>query len=174
MKSIIITLFLTIFSFNSASIYDFSIDALDSDETIHISDFKGKKILFVNVASKCGFTPQYKDLQALYDMHKDNLVILGLPCDQFAGQELNEESLIKEFCTNNYQVTFPMTTVIDVKGKNQHPIYQWLTQKEKNGLDDFKVSWNFNKFLVDENGKLIAHFGSKVNPLDEEITKHLK
>ncbi|MBL3655181.1 glutathione peroxidase [Fulvivirga sediminis] len=174
MKSIIITLLISICAISDSSIYDFSIEALDSDETIHLSDFKGKKILFVNVASKCGFTPQYKDLQRLYELNKDHLVILGLPCDQFAGQELNQESLIKEFCSNNYQVTFPMTTVIDVKGKNQHPIYQWLTQKDKNGLDDFKVSWNFNKFLVDENGKLIAHFDSKVNPLNEEITKHLK
>jgi glutathione peroxidase len=158
----------------SASIYDFKIKALDSDKEIDLASFKGKKLLIVNVASKCGYTPQYEDLQKLSMQYDDKLVVLGMPCDQFMGQELDTEIAIKQFCTDKFQVTFPMTTVIDVKGDNQHPIYQWLTNKELNGKGDYSVSWNFNKFLIDENGKLLEYFPSKVKPMDEEILKYLK
>ena len=176
MKTFLTVIFAALISLSmtpSKTIHDFSIQALDSDETINLSDFKGKKILVVNVASKCGFTPQYEYLQKLYDMHKDKLVVIGFPCDQFGGQEYSEETLIREFCTNNYAVTFPMTTKIDVKGDDQHPIYEWLTSKALNGKDDYKVGWNFNKFLIDEEGKLIEYFPSKVKPLDQEILSKL-
>ncbi|MDH5398358.1 MAG: glutathione peroxidase [Cyclobacteriaceae bacterium] len=162
------------FSFNAPNFHDFKIQALDSDEIIELAGFKGKKILVVNVASKCGFTPQYKDLQALYEKYQDKLVIIGFPCNQFGSQEPGTETLIQEFCSANYGVTFPMTTKVDVKGDDQHPIYQWLTSKTKNGKDDYKVSWNFNKFLIDEEGNLIDYFPSKVKPFDEEIVSHLK
>ncbi len=155
------------------SIHDFKIEALNSDEVIDFSSFKGKKILIVNVASKCGFTRQYDDLEKLYEKYQDKLVIVGFPCNQFLMQEPGSEETIAEFCRVNYGVTFPMTTKINVKGKNQHPIYQWLTSKEYNGKDDYKVSWNFNKFLIDENGNLLEHFASKVEPFDEAIIKYL-
>ena len=157
----------------NSSIHGFKIRALDSDEIIDFSSYKGKKILLVNVASKCGFTPQYEDLQKLSMQYDDKLVVIGFPCDQFLGQELNTEAEIKNFCTSEFHVTFPMTTVVEVKGENQHPIYEWLTKESLNGKGDFKVSWNFNKFLVDENGKLIEHFPSKVKPMDEAILKYL-
>jgi glutathione peroxidase len=127
----------------------------------------------VNVASKCGYTPQYADLEKLSQTYKDKLVVIGFPCNQFMGQEPGGEDQIAEFCQKNYGVTFPMTTKVDVKGKSQHEIYQWLTQKSLNGKDDYKVSWNFNKFLLDEEGYLIEHFPSGVNPLDEAITGKL-
>jgi len=130
--------------------------------------------LIVNVASKCGYTPQYEDLQKLSMQYDDKLVVLGFPCDQFLGQELNTEKEIRSFCTNKFHVTFPMTTVVEVKGNDQHPIFQWLTQKSMNGKGDYKVSWNFNKFLIDENGNLMEYFSSKVKPMDEEIVKYLK
>jgi len=157
-----------------SSIHNYKIQALDSNTEIDLSAFKGKKILIVNVASKCGYTPQYEALQELSVQYDDKLVVLGIPCDQFMGQELNSESEIKAFCTNEFHVTFPMTTMVEVKGDNQHPIYAWLTQKSLNGKGDYKVSWNFNKFLIDENGKLIEYFPSKVKPMDEEIVKYLK
>jgi len=172
MKLILILSFLL--STSSPSIYDYKIQALDSDKEINLADYKGKKILIVNVASKCGFTPQYEDLQKLSMQYDDKLVVIGFPCDQFLGQELDSEAEIKTFCTNEFHVTFPMTTMIEVKGDNQHPIYQWLTQKSMNGVGDYTVGWNFNKFLIDENGKLLEYFPSKVKPMDEKIVKHLK
>lgn len=169
-----ILLFLSLVFFTSnASIHDYQIQALDSDQQIDLASFKGKKLLIVNVASKCGYTPQYEDLQKLAMQYEDELVVLGMPCDQFAGQELDTESAIKTFCTETYSISFPMTEVVDVKGDNQHPIYQWLTQKSMNGKGDYKVSWNFNKFLLDESGQLLEYFPSKVKPLDEDILKYL-
>jgi glutathione peroxidase len=172
MKLIIILSLL--FSGMSNSIYDYKIRELDSDREIDLASFKGKKLLIVNVASKCGYTPQYEDLQKLSMQYDDQLVVLGMPCDQFMGQELNTEPAIKQFCTDKFQVTFPMTTVIDVKGDDQHPIYQWLTKASMNEKGDYSVSWNFNKFLIDENGKLLEYFPSKVKPMDEKILKYLK
>ena len=151
------------------SFYDFSIATLDENGAINMADYKGKKILIVNVASKCGYTPQYEGLQKLYTEHGDKVQIIGFPCNQFMGQEPGGKEDIASFCQKNYGVTFPLTTKIDVKGKDQHAIYEWLTSKVYNGIDDYKVGWNFNKFLLDENGKLIAHYDSGVTPMSEEL-----
>lgn len=159
---------------NDKSIHDFKIQALNSDEVIDLAKFKGKKMLIVNVASKCGYTPQYEDLQALYEKYKDELVVIGFPCDQFLGQELDEEQEIATFCKKNYGVTFPLTTIVNVKGKDIHPIYKWLTYESENGKNDYHITWNFNKFLIDEEGRIIDHFPSSIKPLDEKITQHLE
>ncbi len=154
---------------NAKSFYDLSILNIDGTDTINFADFKGKKILCVNVASKCGYTYQYEDLQKLHEKYADKLVIIGFPCNQFMGQEPGTPEEIESFCQKNYGVTFTLSEKIDVKGDNQHPVYQWLTQKENNGKDNYKVGWNFNKFLLDEEGNLMEHFGSKTKPLDEEL-----
>jgi glutathione peroxidase len=154
------------------SIYDFKVEALEGD-SIDFSTFKGKKILIVNTASKCGFTPQYEGLEQLYEKYKDKLVIVGFPANNFLSQEPGSNETISEFCKKNYGVTFPMTAKISVKGKNIAPIYQWLCNKEENGVMDAKISWNFNKFLLDENGKIIAHYKSGVKPMSEEIISKL-
>lgn len=150
------------------SVYDIAITSLEG-KTIDLNEFKGKKILFVNVASKCGYTPQYKNLQALHDKHGDKVAIIGIPCNQFGGQEPGSAAEIQEFCSKNYGVSFLMTEKYDVKGKNQHELYKWLTNKSQNGVEDSTVGWNFQKYLVDENGKLIKVFKSGVNPLDNSI-----
>lgn len=157
---------------SSASVYQFSVPALEGGN-IHFSDFKGKKILIVNTASKCGYTPQYKELEELYEKYKDKLVIVGFPANNFMNQEPGSNTEIKAFCTQNYGVTFPMAQKISVKGDDIAPIYLWLTHKEKNHVLDAEVSWNFNKFLLDEEGKLLAHFGSKVTPMDPAILSKL-
>jgi glutathione peroxidase len=154
------------------SIYDFKVAGLDGD-TIDFAQFKGKKILIVNTASKCGFTPQYEDLEKLYKTYKDKLVIVGFPANNFFSQEPGSNETISEFCKKNYGVSFPMAAKISVKGKNIAPIYKWLCNKEENGVMDAKISWNFNKFLLDENGKIIAHFKSAVKPMSEEIVSRL-
>ncbi len=138
----------------SKSIYDYSIKSIDG-ETINLSDYKGKKMLLVNVASECGYTKQYKDLQELHEKHGDKLVIIGFPCNQFGGQEPGSHEEIKTFCEKNFGVTFQLTEKIDVKGKEQHAIYQWLTEKELNGVEDSSVKWNFHKYLIDENGNYV-------------------
>ncbi|MFD1552736.1 glutathione peroxidase [Putridiphycobacter roseus] len=153
----------------SNGIYDIALKSIDN-ENIHLMDFKGKKILFVNVASKCGFTPQYAELQSLSDLYKEELVVIGLPCNQFGNQEPGKAEEIQSFCQKNYGVTFLITEKIEVKGENQHALYQWLTNKSANGKMDSKVKWNFQKYLVSENGELIDMFGSAVSPLDEKIT----
>ena len=154
------------------SIYDFKVAGLDGD-TIDFAQFKGKKILIVNTASKCGFTPQYEDLEKLYETYKDKLVIVGFPANNFFSQEPGSNETISEFCKKNYGVSFPMAAKISVKGKNIAPIYKWLCNKEENGVMDAKISWNFNKFLLDENGKIIAPFKSAVKPMSEEIVSRL-
>ena len=154
------------------SIYDFKVLALNGD-TIDLAAFKGKKILIVNTASKCGFTPQYEGLEQLYQKFKDRLVVIGFPCNNFLSQEPGSNEKIKAFCTKNYGVSFPMAGKISVKGKNIAPIYKWLCNKSENGVMDAKISWNFNKFLLDENGKIIAWFPSKVTPMSAEITDKL-
>jgi glutathione peroxidase len=155
------------------TVHQFKIRALDSEDIIDFADFKGKKILIVNVASKCGFTYQYEDLEKLYQTYGDQLVVVGLPCNQFLGQEPGSEEKIANFCSVTYGVSFPMTEKVKVKGSNAHELYKWLTKKELNGKSNYKIGWNFNKFLLDENGQIIDHFGAKVKPLDEEITSHL-
>ncbi|GAA3787394.1 glutathione peroxidase [Corallibacter vietnamensis] len=154
------------------SIYDISINSL-SGEKINLANYKGKKILFVNTASECGFTPQYKDLQELSDTYKDKLVVIGSPCNQFGGQEPGTAKDIQSFCQANYGVTFLMTEKIDVKGDNQHDLYKWLTKKDLNGHKNSSVKWNFQKYLVDENGHLVDYFYSITKPLSSKITNHL-
>lgn len=153
------------------SFYDLNIISLDGDDSLNFNQYKGKKVLCVNVASKCGYTYQYEGLQKLHEKYKDDLVIIGFPCNQFMGQEPGGAEEIESFCQKNYGVSFQMTEKIDVKGSNQHPVYQWLTQKENNGKDNYKVGWNFNKFLIDENGNLMEHFGSRTKPMDDELVK---
>ena len=153
-------------------LFDVKINSLEG-EPINLSDFKGKKILFVNVASKCGYTPQYTDLQKLHEKHGDKLVIIGAPCNQFGFQEPGSAEDIQTFCERNYGVEFLITEKIDVKGGDQHPLYQWLTQKTNNGVEDSKVKWNFNKYLVDESGNYMAKYGSSVKPFDDQIVSKL-
>jgi glutathione peroxidase len=154
------------------SVHQFSVKALDGS-TINFADFKGKKILIVNTASRCGYTGQYKDLQALYEKYKDKLVIVGFPANNFMGQEPGNNVEIKEFCTKNYGVTFPMAEKISVKGDDTAPIYKWLKNKSMNGVLDANIKWNFNKFLLNENGEIIAKFDSGTKPMDEEIVGKL-
>lgn len=154
------------------SIYDFKVPALDGS-TIDFAAFKGKKILIVNTASKCGYTSQYEDLEALYKKYQDKLVIVGFPANNFLGQEPGTNDEIKEFCKKNYGVTFPMAAKISVKGSSIAPIYKWLCNKNENGVMDEKISWNFNKFLLDEKGVIITKFGSGVKPMSDELTGKL-
>jgi glutathione peroxidase len=156
------------------SIHDFEIQALNSQKVIQLSDYKGKYMLLVNVASRCGFTPQYKQLQSMYEEKNKVMEVIGFPCNQFLWQENSSEENIATFCSREYGVTFPVTTKVKVKGSDQHPIYQWLTSKELNGVADNKVSWNFNKFLIDPEGNLVKHFGSKVLPDADEILKYIE
>jgi glutathione peroxidase len=153
----------------SASFYDLKIITLDGKDSIDFSSFKGKKVLIVNTASACGYTRQYEDLEKLHRMMKDSLVIIGCPCNQFGMQESGSAEEISSFCKKNYGVSFPMSEKIKVRGDGQHPVYQWLTQKKLNGALDANVSWNFNKFLVDGQGRLQAYLPSKVEPLSEEL-----
>lgn len=152
--------------------YSIKINSLQG-ERLNLSSFKGKKILFVNVASKCGFTPQYKGLQDLYDENKDKLVVIGVPCNQFGKQEPGTSNEIKEFCSINYGVTFPITEKIDVNGENKHPLYQFLTEKEHNGVKNSLVKWNFQKYLVNENGMLVDYWYSVTKPQSNKILKKL-
>jgi len=151
-----------------ASIYDFKVKALDGS-TIDFSKYKGKKILIVNTASKCGNTPQYADLEAMYKKYKGKLVIVGFPANDFGAQEPGTDKEITEFCTKNYGVTFPMASKITVKGDNMAPIYQWLTNKKYNGLMDSEVKWNFQKYLLDEQGHLVAMYEPKNKVTNPEI-----
>ncbi len=154
------------------TIYDFKVEALEGG-TIDFSSFKGKKILIVNTASKCGYTYQYEDLEKLYETYKDKLVVIGFPANNFGGQEPGTNVEIKEFCKKNYGVTFPMAAKISVKGEDIAPIYQWLCNKAENGVMDAEIKWNFGKFLLDEKGNLLGYFSSKVKPMDTEITSKL-
>ncbi|HVK98122.1 MAG TPA: glutathione peroxidase [Flavisolibacter sp.] len=171
MKTIFLTMLLSVAL--SGSIYDFKVAGLDGKE-IDFSSFKGKKILIVNTASKCGLTPQYEELQKLSEKYKNTLVVIGFPANNFAGQEPGENSEIEEFCKKNYGVTFPMAEKVSVKGDDMHPLFQHLTDEAKKlGAEDPVIKWNFTKFLVDENGKLVKVFHHKVTPMSDDITKHL-
>lgn len=157
---------------NTPSLYDISIHGLEG-KPIDFTAFKGKKLLFVNVASECGFTKQYKDLQKLSDSYPEELVVIGSPCNQFGKQEPGNAEEIQTFCERNFGVTFLLTEKIDVKGNKQHPLYKWLTSKELNGKKNSSVKWNFQKYLVDESGKLIDYYYSITSPTSSKITKHL-
>ena len=154
------------------TIYETSINDINGNP-INLTDYKGKKILFVNVASECGFTGQYKGLQELYAANKDKLMIIGVPCNQFGGQEPGSASEIQSFCELNYGVTFLITEKIDVKGDDQHPLYQWLTKKELNGKSNSNVKWNFQKYIIDEEGRFVDFFYSLTKPLSTKITELL-
>lgn len=159
----------TVINAQQKSFYDFTVKTIDGKD-LPLSTFKGKKVLVVNVASKCGFTPQYAKLQELYTQYgNDNFVIIGFPANNFLHQEPGSDEEIKQFCTLNYGVTFPMMAKISVKGKDIAPLYQWLTQKSENGVEDAKVSWNFQKFLIDENGNWVASFSPTTDPMSEKI-----
>jgi glutathione peroxidase len=171
------------------TIYDFKVPGLDGTD-IDFSQYKGKKIMIVNTASQCGNTPQYKDLETLYEKYKDKLVIVGFPANNFGAQEPGTNAEIKEFCTKEFSVTFPMAEKISVKGDDIHPLYKWLVDQSKEmsktvtgqTSKDYAwkaflrdpVSWNFTKFLLDENGKLIAVFHNKVMPMSDEVLSYLK
>lgn len=154
------------------SIYDFTLKTLDGQD-LSLSKFKGKKMLIVNVASECGYTPQYKSLQALHEKYKDKLVIIGFPANNFGGQEPGNSTEIRNFCTKNYGVTFQMMEKISVKGHDMAPLYKWLSTKEENGTCSEAPGWNFCKYLIDEKGNVVKFFNSKVDPLSNEITSLL-
>jgi len=158
---------MTLFS-QSAGFYDFKVKTLEGED-FDLSSLKGKKVMVVNTASKCGFTPQYKDLEMLYEKYQDKLVIIGFPANNFANQEPGTASEIREFCTLNYGVTFPMMEKISVRGNDIHPLYKWLTSKDKNGIMDSEVKWNFQKYLIDENGKLVDVLYSRDKPESEKV-----
>ncbi|OCA74003.1 glutathione peroxidase [Chryseobacterium arthrosphaerae] len=155
------------------TIYDFTVESLEGKE-INFADFKGKKILIVNTASECGFTPQYADLEKVYEQYKDKLVVVGFPANNFGGQEPGTNTEIGAFCQKNYGVTFPLAAKVSVKGDDMAPIFKYLTEQELNGVKNTTILWNFTKFLLDENGKLIDTFVSTTKPTDEAITKYLK
>lgn len=147
-----------------------SIDGTEYD----YSGLKGKKVLIVNTASECGYTPQYEDLEKLYQAYKDKLIILGFPANNFGGQEPGSNEEIKEFCKSKFNVTFPMFEKISVAGDDMAPIYKWLTSKELNGWNDQQPKWNFNKYLLDEEGNLVKYYSSAVKPMSDEIVSQLK
>jgi glutathione peroxidase len=157
------------------TLYDFKAKTLDGTD-FDFSTLKGKKVLIVNTASECGYTPQYKELQALYEKYgKDGkFMILGFPCNQFGGQEPGSNDTIKAFCTRNYGVTFQMMDKIDVKGEHQHPLYKWLTTKADNGVEDGEVKWNFWKFMINEKGEYVGHASSKEVPNCDKIVNWIE
>lgn len=151
------------------SFHDFKVKTIDGD-TFDLASLKGKKILVVNTASECGLTPQYKQLQELYDKYGgEKFTIIGFPANNFLGQEPGTNAEIKSFCQKNFGVTFPMMEKISVKGSDMHPLYQWLTKKELNGMQDEEVKWNFQKFMIDEQGKWVGSVSPKISPVSDEI-----
>ena len=156
------------------SIYEFRMKDIDGKD-VKLDAYKGKVLLVVNTASKCGYTPQYEGLQAIFDKYKgQGFTILGFPANNFGGQEPGTEAEIKEFCTLKYKVTFPMFAKISVKGEDQHPLYTYLTSKETDPAFAGDITWNFNKFLIDRDGKIIARFSSKDTPESETVTKAIE
>ena len=158
---------------SAQSVYDIDLNNIDG-ANIDLSKFKGKYILFVNVASNCGFTKQYKQLEELYQTYKNDLVVIGLPCNQFGGQEPGDAEEIKNFCTKNFGVSFIITEKINVKGPDLHPVYAWLTYEKLNGKINSTVKWNFQKYLLNREGELIDYFYSTTSPFSAKITNQLK
>ena len=157
---------------STQSFYDFKLKSLDGKQDIEFSQYRGKKVLLVNVASKCGFTPQYEALQELHEKHGDKVVVIGVPCNEFGGQEPGTAEEIAQFCERNYGVSFQMLEKIAVKkGDRQHALYQWLSSKDMNGWNDDAPSWNFCKYLVNEKGELEKFYNSGISPMGEEILK---
>lgn len=156
------------------SIYDFEMENIDG-KPVKLKKYKGNVLLVVNTASKCGYTPQYEGLQAIYDQYNaKGFYVLGFPANNFGGQEPGTEAEIKEFCTTKYKVTFPMFAKISVKGEDQDPLYKYLTSKETNPEFAGDITWNFNKFLIDRNGKIVARFTSKDTPQSEAVTQAIE
>ncbi|MGS2764893.1 glutathione peroxidase [Sinomicrobium sp. M5D2P9] len=174
-----ILLFVTVYAqkqntMDKETIYQFEVEDLYGN-TFDFSDLKGKKIMVVNTASECGLTPQYEGLQELYEMYKsNNFVIVGFPANNFGGQEPGSDEQIAAFCKQNYGVTFPMMSKISVKGKDMHPVYEFLTQKAKNGKENSEVEWNFQKYLIDESGHLVKVIAPQTLPNDPAITDWIK
>jgi len=167
--SLLYLLMISLAGFAQASgFYDFKVKTIDGKE-FDFASLKGKKVMIVNTASKCGNTPQYKDLENLYNQYGRELVIIGFPANDFGNQEPGTNAEIRKFCTDNYDVTFPMMAKISVKGDDMSPVYKWLTSKAENGVMDSRVTWNFQKYLIDENGKLLKMIVPKEKPNSEEI-----
>ncbi|MCL6217880.1 glutathione peroxidase [Zunongwangia pacifica] len=159
---------------NDKTIYQFKVENING-ETFDLNSLKGKKVMIVNTASKCGFTPQYAELQRIYEQYKDQgFVIIGFPSNDFGNQEPGSNEEISEFCQQNYGVEFPMMAKIKVKGEEKHPLYQFLTEQSQNGFKDSEVKWNFQKYLIDKNGRLVAVKGSSVLPSDPEIVNWIQ
>jgi glutathione peroxidase len=155
------------------TVYNYKLKSIKGED-FDLAAFKGKKILLVNTASACGLTPQYKQLEELYKNFKDKVEVVGLPCNDFAGQEPGTEKDVQQFCETNFAVTFPLTSKVKIKGDEVHPLYQFLTKKELNSLSDSEVMWNFQKYLIDETGNLAAVFAPPVDPLSEEVIKAIE
>lgn len=164
----------SISSFSQNSFYDFKVKDIDGKD-FNFSQLKGHKLMLVNVASKCGYTPQYADLEALYKKYQDKgFIIVAFPANNFLKQEPGTDQEIKEFCSLNYGVTFPVMSKISVKGDDMHPVYHWLTEKVQNGVLDSNVKWNFQKYLIDENGNLVKKLNPGIDPMDDEITQWIE
>jgi glutathione peroxidase len=156
------------------SFYDFTVTDIDGKE-FKLSELKGKKVMVVNTASKCGYTPQYEDLEKLYETYGgEKFTVIGFPANNFMSQEPGTNEEIKQFCSTKYGVSFPMMSKISVKGSDIHPLYSWLTSKDMNGVMDAPVKWNFQKFLIDENGKLVDMAPPSENPMSEKIVTWIK
>ncbi|QQS51417.1 MAG: glutathione peroxidase [Bacteroidota bacterium] len=173
-SSIALSLFMSLTAFSQSSFYDFKVNAIDGSP-FDLSTLKGKKVLVVNTASKCGLTPQYADLEKLYKEYAEKgLVVIGFPANDFLSQEPGTNEEIQTFCSVNYGVTFPMMEKISVKGKEIHPLYAWLTSKDKNGVMDSEVKWNFQKYMIDENGVLVDVAFPKDEPYGAKIINWLE
>jgi glutathione peroxidase len=156
------------------SFYDYTVKDIDGND-FSLAQLKGKKVMVVNVASKCGFTPQYEQLEAIYSKYRDhNFIIIGFPANNFLHQEPGTDKEIKNFCTLNYGVTFPMMAKISVKGNDMAPIYHWLTEKKLNGFENSSIKWNFQKYLISPEGKIEKIIYSKTKPDDPEIIKWIE
>jgi glutathione peroxidase len=161
-------------AYSQKSFYDFKVKDIDGKE-FDLSSLKGKKVLVVNTASKCGYTPQYEQLESIYKTYgNDKFTVIAFPANNFGNQEPGTDAEVEEFCKKNYGVSFPIMSKISVKGNDMHPLYKWLTSKKENGVMDSDVKWNFQKYLIDENGKLVEVYESKVKPDDEKIVSWIK
>lgn len=156
------------------NLYQFKLHSLIDNEEIDFSKYRGKKVIILNVASECGFTPQYADWQKFNELHGKDVIVLGFPSNDFGSQEPGDSKQISAFCTKNYGVTFQMFEKITVKGENKHPLYKWLSTKELNGWNDKEPSWNFCKYVINEKGELTHFFGSKVLPTDQVFLDAIK
>jgi glutathione peroxidase len=176
-KNVLITGLLIIMmstGYAQISFYDFTVEDITGKD-YPLSQLKGKKVLVVNTASKCGFTPQYEGLQELYEKYGgDDFMIIGFPANNFGKQEPGSDEEIATFCSINYGVSFPMMSKISVKGDDQHPIYKWLTSKSDNGVENSKVRWNFQKYMIDEEGQLVGHFASTVKPENKKLVSWIE